>query len=231
MYISLRRLSGALGIALVLGALPLTSIAQQAGALPAANLRVELSQDTVPDAPMPQFSVAAAEQPDDQAQLAQTNGMPAPTPANPQESTSSQSQQPAAGEAQKPTSDEQRQKAQDQLKQQEHQRVMGVMATFNTTANRNALPLSPGQKFQLFFRSEIDPWPFALSVVVAGIGQANDSTPEWGQGAQGYAKRFGAAYSDAFIGNFFGNAVLPIVLKEDPRYFQKGTGSFASRAL
>jgi hypothetical protein len=122
-------------------------------------------------------------------------------------------------------------KAEEQLKEQEHQRVAGLMATFNTTSNRDALPLSPGQKFQLFFRSEIDPWPFLLAGAVAGIGQADDSYPEWGQGAQGYAKRFGAAYSDAFIGNFFGNAVLPIVLHEDPRYFQKGTGSKTRRFL
>jgi hypothetical protein len=124
-----------------------------------------------------------------------------------------------------------RDKAEEQLKQQEHQRVAGVMATFNTTSNRDALPLSPGQKFRLFFRSSTDPWPFLLAGVVSGIGQANDSYPEWGQGAQGYAKRYGAAYSDAFIGNFFGNAVLPVVLREDPRYFQKGTGSHISRLL
>jgi hypothetical protein len=49
--------------------------------------------------------------------------------------------------------------------------------------------------------------------------------------AQGYAKRFGGAYSDAFIGNFFGNAVLPSLWHEDPRYFQKGTGSSTSRFL
>jgi len=125
----------------------------------------------------------------------------------------------------------QREQAAEQLKQQEHQRVAGVMATFNTTSNRDALPLSPGQKFQLFFRSEMDPWPFALSAIVAGIGQVNDSYPEWGLGARGYAKRFGASYSDAFIGNFFGNAVLPSLLREDPRYFQKGTGPKIRRFL
>jgi len=109
--------------------------------------------------------------------------------------------------------------------------VMGVMATFNTTADKNALPLSPKQKFQLFFKSSTDPWPFLLAGVIAGIGQADDSEPAWGQGAEGYAKRFGAGYTDAFIGNFFGNAVLPSVMREDPRYFQRGTGSFTGRAL
>ena len=125
----------------------------------------------------------------------------------------------------------QRKRAQEQLKQQEHQRVMGVMATFNTTRNRNALPLDPKQKFELFFRSATDPWPFVLAGAVAGIGQADASESEWGQGAKGYAKRFGASYSDAFIGNFFGNAVLPVLLHEDPRYFQKSTGSGMKRFL
>lgn len=121
--------------------------------------------------------------------------------------------------------------AEEQLKAQEKQRVMGVMATFNTTTNGDAVPLSPGQKFKLFFKSATDPWPFLLASAVAGIGQASNSHPEWGQGAEGYAKRFGAAYSDAFIGNFFGNAVLPVMLHEDPRYFQKGTGAPTKRFL
>lgn len=119
----------------------------------------------------------------------------------------------------------------DQLKIQERQRVMGVMAAFNTTINRDALPLSPAQKFQLFFKSQTDPWPFGLAAVIAGINQATDAFPAYGQGVQGYAKYYGAAYSDAFIGNLFGNAILTSWWHEDPRYFQKGTGSYTSRAL
>jgi hypothetical protein len=108
---------------------------------------------------------------------------------------------------------------------------MGVMATFNTTRDPDALPLSAGQKYRLFFKSATDPWAFSLAGAVSGIGQAHNDEPTWGQGAEGYAHRFGAAYSDYFIGNFFGNAVLPTILHEDPRYFQKGTGSFPSRFL
>jgi hypothetical protein len=123
------------------------------------------------------------------------------------------------------------QTAAEQLKLQEKQRIMGVMATFNTTQNENALPLSPHQKFQLFFKSVTDPWPFALTAVVAGISQANDSFAEYGQGVQGYAKRYGASYTDYFTGNLFGNAVLPSLLHEDPRYYQRGHGKFITRAL
>jgi hypothetical protein len=122
-------------------------------------------------------------------------------------------------------------KAEEELKKQEQQRVFGVMATFNTTRNPDALPLSGPQKYQLFFKSASDPWAFLLSSVVAGIGQAHDDEPEWGQGVKGYATRFGASYGDYFIGNFFGNAVLPAMLHEDPRYFQKGSGPVFSRAI
>lgn len=179
----------------------------------------------LPQAPEPQGALAASPSPDQQAQTQQTQTAPTQTTAAPG-SSSSQSQAQTT-EAEKTQHD----LAEEQLKQQEKQRVMGVMATFNTTSNRDALPLSPKQKFKLFFKSSTDPWPFLLAGVVSGIGQADDSYPEWGQGAQGYAKRYGAAYSDAFIGNFFGNAVLPSLLHEDPRYFQKGTGSAMSRFL
>jgi hypothetical protein len=228
-----------------------SAIAQQAA------VGVNTAAVEIPDAPQPQIAALAsdpaaqspAQQPAPRSgQDAQTPATPAATQQNSpaqqapaQGSSSSQApgEQPAAGtppvqspaDAGAQSDEEKRRKAAEQLKQQEHQRVMGVMATFNTTADKNALPLSPKQKFQLFFKSSTDPWPFLLAGVIAGIGQADDSEPAWGQGAEGYAKRFGAGYTDAFIGNFFGNAVLPSVMREDPRYFQRGTGSFTGRAL
>jgi hypothetical protein len=69
----------------------------------------------------------------------------------------------------------QRELADEQLKQQEKQRVMGVMATFNTTRDPNAVPLTPGQKFKLFFKSATDPWPFLLAGVVSSLDQAEQS--------------------------------------------------------
>ena len=168
--------------------------------------------------------------PDDPgASLQQSSNPNTPAqPANGNPGASSSTTQTAAG--QNPGAD-QKQTSEEQLKQQEHQRVLGVMASFNTTSNRDALPLTPRQKFQLFFKSATDPWPFALSAVSAGIDQAENSFPEYGQGVEGYAKRFGADYADYFTGNFFGNAVLTSWWHEDPRYFQKGTGSFGRRFL
>jgi hypothetical protein len=138
---------------------------------------------------------------------------------------------PTPGAATQTQEEDERKKAQEQLDQQLHQRVFGVMATFNTTRDQDALPLSTGQKYQLFFKSVSDPWPFVPTAFGAGIDQAENSFSQYGQGMEGYAKRFGAGYTDYFTGNLLGNAVLPSLLKEDPRYFQKGTGSFTSRAL
>jgi len=129
------------------------------------------------------------------------------------------------------TEEERRKLAQEQLKKQEKQRVFAVMAAFNTTANKDAVPLSAGEKYQLFFKSASDPWPFVLTAFGAGIDQADNSFPEYGQGVEGYAKRYGAAYADYFTGNLLGNAVFASWWKEDPRYFQKGTGSYTRRIL
>ncbi len=163
-----------------------------------------------------------------QAELPQTSAQ-SDAPAATGQSGSQTS--PAPSKAPPLTPEEQRKKAQEQLEQEEKQRVWAVVATFNTTANQEAVPLSTGQKFQLFFKSAMDPWPFLLAAVLAGTNQAQNSFPEYGQGVQGYAKRFGASYGDYFIGNFMGNAVLASALREDPRYYQKGTGSYTRRAL
>ncbi len=156
------------------------------------------------------------------------------TPAPAPQSTTPQSAPPqnvAAQTASPQSADSAATTAEEQLKAQEKQRVFGVMATFNTTRNKDALPLSGPQKYQLFFRSVTDPWPFLLTAFSSGVDQAENSFPAYGQGVKGYAKRFGADYTDYFTGNFFGNAVLADLLKEDPRYFQKGTGSRTGRAL
>jgi hypothetical protein len=160
---------------------------------------------------------AALDLPDDPIPNAQQTSPDNKTPAPASQSAAAPPTQPLTAE--------------EQLKLQEKQRVFGVMATFNTTRNKDALPLSAGQKYRLFFKSATDPWPFVLTAFGAGIDQADNSFPEYHQGVEGYAKRYGAAYTDYFTGNLLGNAVLADLFKEDPRYFQKGTGSFTSRFL
>jgi hypothetical protein len=224
MRLASRAFPGIIFSCITLAAIPTSLLSQQ----PAASIAVTASVD-LPDAPQAQIASGADSSQAQQTPAQQPSQSPAQTPAA---QGSSGSQAPAQTPGQTTDAEKtQHDKAEEQLKAQEHQRVMGVMATFNTTRDQNALPLSSGQKFKLFFKSETDPWPFLLAGAVAGIGMAEDTYPAWGQGAQGYGKRIGAAYSDAFIGNFFGNAVLTSWWHEDPRYFQKGTGKPMKRFL
>jgi hypothetical protein len=119
--------------------------------------------------------------------------------------------------------------AEAEIKDEEKQRVLGVIPNFYVTYNPAAVPLGPKQKFELAWRATIDPINFGLTGAIAGIQQATDSFSGYGQGAQGYGKRYGAAYANFVAGTFIGSAILPSLLKQDPRYFYKGTGSKRSR--
>ena len=111
------------------------------------------------------------------------------------------------------------------------QRVMGVFPNFYSSYDPNAPPLLAKQKFQLAYRSLLDPVTFVGAGAVAGIEQVNNSFPGFGSGAQGYAKRYGAAYADDVTARLLSSALLPTIFREDPRYFYKGSGSARSRAF
>ena len=118
-----------------------------------------------------------------------------------------------------------------QVKEQEKQRVFGVIPNFYVSYEPNSAPLTAKHKFELAWKSASDPATLLGFGVLAGIGQAGDRWGAYGQGAQGYGKRYGATYADVFAATFIGGAVMPTLLKQDPRYFYKGTGSKRSRLL
>ena len=121
--------------------------------------------------------------------------------------------------------------AEEQIKVQEQQRLLAVIPNFYASYVADAVPMSTKQKFGLAWKAAIDPTSFAIAGIIAGGEQASNSFPGYGQGAAGYARRFGAAYGDFFIGTYISNAILPSLLKQDPRYFYKGTGTIKSRIL
>jgi hypothetical protein len=118
-----------------------------------------------------------------------------------------------------------------QLHEEEKQRVLGIIPNFYVAYAPNAAPLTSKEKFNLAWKTSIDPVSFLAAGFFAGIEQANNTFAGYGQGAQGYAKRYGANYADSFIDTMVGGAILPSLLKQDPRYFYKGTGTIRSRVL
>ena len=109
-------------------------------------------------------------------------------------------------------------------------RLFYTLPNFLTLENAGQVPpLTTQEKFKVITKGSFDyvliPWYGFL----AGLSQAEDSEAGYGQGAAGYGKRFGAYFADGTIENYITGAILPTVLRQDPRYFQSGKGSFMHR--
>ena len=105
-------------------------------------------------------------------------------------------------------------------------RILGVIPDNKIVPStaKGEEPLTPRAKFGLALKDSIDPFTFVLAGFYAGVAQWSNDYHQFGQGASGYGKRFGAAYADQIIGNYFTEAIVPTVLHQDPRYFRMGSG-------
>jgi hypothetical protein len=214
-------LSATLATAFSLLALPSAVFAQEPG-----SGRTAVAE--LPEAPRAQFEVAAAVPQAQQPATGQSQATqpPAPSASQAQGSSSSQTSapQPVAEKSQ-------HEKAEEQIKEQEKQRLVGVLPQFNISYRSDAASMTAGQKMRLAFRSSIDPVAFGVAFAAAGYHEAMDDDPGFGWGIEGYGKRAGAAYLDAFDGNIIGNGILPSLLHQDPRYFRLGHGTVTHRLL
>ena len=121
--------------------------------------------------------------------------------------------------------------AEQQISAEVKQRILGVLPNFYVSYLPNAAPLTRKQKFKLAMKVSVDPVTFFTTGVTAGIEQAQNDFSGYGEGFGGYAKRYGATYGDRLTSTFFGAALLPSLLHQDPRYFYKGKGRIINRAL
>jgi hypothetical protein len=90
-------------------------------------------------------------------------------------------------------------------------------------------PLTSGQKFKLFLTESISASRLLASTAGAGINQARDWPHGYGQGSDGFAKRFGASMATGASSHAFGTFLVPSILHQDPRYFVRYNGSFGVR--
>jgi Carboxypeptidase regulatory-like domain len=111
------------------------------------------------------------------------------------------------------------------------QRVWVVFPNFYSSYDWNAPPMGPRQKFRLAFRSMMDPMAFVGAAGIAGFEQYRNIYPGYGDGVEGYFKRFGAAYANDFSARMLSSGVYASLFHQDPRYFYKGTGSIQSRTM
>jgi hypothetical protein len=208
-------------LALAFGA-PSTIQAQDAGEAvsPKNTQSKELAALDLPDAPDVQVPAAAPSAPA-QDPAAKPDQTPATSSSTPQQPTPLS----AEDEAKK-----KHEEAERELKEEEKQRLLGIMPQFQVVMGGQAVPLSAREKWSLALHSAIDPFYIGWAFVVGGgIGELDGSHPGFGWGPSGYFKRVGATYADNLNGALVGNALLPAVLHQDPRYFRKGSGSFPRR--
>jgi hypothetical protein len=120
--------------------------------------------------------------------------------------------------------------AAQEFKAEEQQRIFRFIPNTYVTYEPHPEALTTGMKFHLAYKSLTNPVFFARVAAWAGVQQAADSPSQWRQGAEGYGKRVGASFADATTAGLIGNAILPSLLHQDPRYFYQGTGTKRSRA-
>ena len=89
-------------------------------------------------------------------------------------------------------------------------------------------PLARREKFKLALDDSFDPTAFLVAGIFAGSSMAQRQY-HFEQGATGFAKYYGGAFADQAIGNMMTEALLPIALHQDPRYFTKSHGGFFKR--
>ena len=112
----------------------------------------------------------------------------------------------------------------------ESKRIFGIVPNYRTSSTiQDFEPLTIGEKFKVASEDSFDRGTVALAAIFAGQSQLTNANRSFGQGGEGYARYFGAAYGDFVISNYMTEAVFPTLLHQDPRYFRRGTGSGWSR--
>jgi hypothetical protein len=114
----------------------------------------------------------------------------------------------------------------------EDKRVFGVLPNYRTTEETGVyVPITSKQKLIIATKDTVDYPLFLLGGAFAGLAQLTDEHPLFGQGVEGFAHRYATAYADQFVGNYMTEGILPILFREDPRYFRRGHGPKGKRAL
>jgi len=148
----------------------------------------------------------------------------APTPKQPPSSA----QQPASGASQEPGGTPSSPADQPD---QNPKRILGIIPNFQTKDDtpQNQAPLTVKEKYILALHQTVDISAHIGNLFQAGLQQASDTQPHFGEGWGPYAERFGAAEGDQATSSFFIFGFLPQILHDDPRYFRRGKGSVWSR--
>jgi hypothetical protein len=111
-------------------------------------------------------------------------------------------------------------------------RILGIIPNFRSVSVDEKLPpISKHDKFKLMLEDNFDYSSFLYVGILSGISQAENSYPEFHNGAPAYARYYWHSYADTFDGNLMTEFLVPVATREDPRYYTLGRGGFAKRTV
>src|SRR5262249_697959 len=109
--------------------------------------------------------------------------------------------------------------------EQENKRILWIIPNYRTSPTlKDYVPLTTRQKFTIAKNDSFDRGTFVLAALFAAEAHFTRSTPSFGHGFSAYGRYAAASYTDLVIGNFMTEAIYPTLLRQDPRYFRRGTG-------
>ncbi len=109
-------------------------------------------------------------------------------------------------------------------------RILGIVPNYRAvSANTTLPPLTFKGELWLATQDTFDYSYFILTAGLAGINMAGKSEPAFGQGAEGYGKYYWHSFVDGGVENYMTEAIVPVLTKEDPRYYTRGQGGFVKR--
>ena len=112
----------------------------------------------------------------------------------------------------------------------EDKRILGVLPNYRTAdGTKQFVPMTAKGKLTIAAKDSFDYPSFLTAAALTLIYQAEDQNPGFGEGVKGYAHRYATGVADQIIGNMLAEGFMPVILREDPRYFRKVHGSFVSR--
>ena len=118
------------------------------------------------------------------------------------------------------------------LEGKQTKRILGIVPNFRSVSVDVKLPpQSPKQKFLEGTQDAFDYSDFVFVAILAGIGQAENSYPEFHQGAVGYGRYYWHALADHVDEDYETETIFPIVFHQDPRFYTLGRGGFGRRAI
>jgi hypothetical protein len=109
-------------------------------------------------------------------------------------------------------------------------RILFVIPNFRAvSADQQLPPQTVKEKFKTATLDSVDYSSFIFVAGQAAVAQANNSYPEFRQGAAGYGRYYWHTLADAINENYFVEFIVPSILHQDTRYYTLGKGDFAKR--